>query len=886
MHRYRVWSILVCPLLALVALTGSSWPNESVAFAAHAHPTAGHSTVAAARPLVTLPEEDESTRLSSPDGRWIAAVDRDAGSLVLEPTADGEQVTVFPPGSTVGIVTWSPDSRYLLAVRTNWTWKEPRGSGVDVAGPIEIWSVEIGSAGIGEAVRLFQSDTVSTTGVHDDNAEQVVFGSWSPDSRSLLFWLGPLGVSILADGLAPYVLEVQTGQAVKVADVALLNPRYHSWSPDGATLALTAGGYRSAQVNKWLVLCDTTTAQATTVVSSSEQIPGIVAWSPTGDVIAYAAVSAVQSGDEMADLMTWDNPAIAGRRIYLLDPATGKHGRLNDNDSFQDAPIWSQDGQTLYYVERQGDSLVVMAADPTTGLTAPVEGAQEPLPEYVGYYGQSNLDELLALRPAGPLPAVTAVPSPTLIPGQVPDSEVLRLIFETHAAEIGNLAQHLLQMVADGQYTDYARQDVDVNDDGQIEMLVSGRWESAFLFVAIVAADAAGQLHEMFYTQNTDGKYGADVRARVESGPIGEEPDRLRVVADFLTLTGGTGILSVTWEQRWVVCQPNDEVCQLVWSAPLLRSDRFVTTEVARITMVATAEQPDGETIRVTQRRFGISLPLDHGDEETASTPARRTTGPATLETYHWDNTGYRLESRVQLAPGLEITREFDAQTQETDSVAFDLAAQEFSGDDGSFDGDVYYQLRAELWGLPAPGQPDDPIWGSPWRELEAAAYRGTDADSALWLAGVVGALDRPLCRLSVHRQAAGWLTRVGRVDVPCTPAFTHLTWADLTGDGLDDLLLLTIAPEADALGQLQRLYLFTTAEGRLTQLATLDGTINGDDGIGIRLDDTGGRMRVLTGLPLADPDATPLSLDDLHLDRTFKAYVWDAIDRTFLAAE
>ena len=235
------------------------------------------------------------------------------------------------------------------------------------------------------AVRVFQSSTA--VGVGDDGAEQIVLGEMSPDSRRLFFWLGPLSASMRADGLAPYVMDTETGLATQVASFALLNPRYHSWAPDGSALALTAGDWRSAQVNKWLVLYDSASARVTTVISSSEQIPGIVAWSPRGDVVAYAAGSAVQTGEAFADVSTWDNPAIAGRRVYLLDPDAGKHGRLNDSESFQDAPLWSQDGLTLYYVERQGDSLVLMAADPYTGQAKPVEGAQQPLPEHVGYYG-------------------------------------------------------------------------------------------------------------------------------------------------------------------------------------------------------------------------------------------------------------------------------------------------------------------------------------------------------------------------------------------------------------------------------------------------------------------------------------------------------------------
>jgi len=197
----------------------------------------------------------------------------------------------------------------------------------------------------------------------------------------------------------------------------LLNPRYQSWAPDGSALVFTAGGGRSAQANKWLNLFDVTSGQVTTVVSETEQVPGIVAWSPQGDLIAYAAVPAAETGPGLADWMVFENPAIAGRRVYLLDPATGRHWRLNNTETFQDAPTWSDDGAILYYVQREGDIMALLAADPATGQAQVVEGSRRPAPGAVGYYGQSEWDGLLAHRPeasrATALPLTETYTDPT-----------------------------------------------------------------------------------------------------------------------------------------------------------------------------------------------------------------------------------------------------------------------------------------------------------------------------------------------------------------------------------------------------------------------------------------------------------------------------------------
>lgn len=364
-------------------------------------PTPSPTPTPSPAPTPTLPPEQAAGLRSfpSPDGRWTAVIDDAAGRLELRPTADGgAPVPVpFPEARTLDVVEWSPDSRQLLVVRPGWR-RAPSGYDLEFEGALEIWLVRLpGPAGgpIEAPRRLFQSS--------EPPPEQVVFGPWSPDGRRRLFWQGILSASILADGLGLWALDTETGRSTPLAEAALLNPRYQSWAPDGSALAFTAGGYRSAQINKWLNLYDVASGQVTTVVSQTEQVPGVVAWSPRGDLIAYAAVPAGETGNEWADLMTFDlNPAIAGRRVYLLDPASGRHWRLNQADAFQDAPVWSDDGAVLYYVQRAGDFMALLAADPETGQAQVVEGTRRPAPRAVGYYGQSEWDDLLARRPAAP----------------------------------------------------------------------------------------------------------------------------------------------------------------------------------------------------------------------------------------------------------------------------------------------------------------------------------------------------------------------------------------------------------------------------------------------------------------------------------------------------
>lgn len=838
-HRWFLGVILISAIIFIAGLT--AWVQPSRA------------TLPAPRP--TTPAGDFSYH-PSPDSRWTAIINQTAGSLDLRRQVDGKISNILPPGSTVSGISWSPDSQRLLIVRNNWAFAEARDEGFTAVGPIEIWQVDIQGPAVQPARLAFQSSAMPQS----DDVEQIVLGDWSPDSRSLLFWLGPLGASIQADGLMPYVLNIEIGQASRVADWALLNPRYHSWSPDGAKLAITAGDYRSAQINKWLNIFDTATGQVVTVISQTEQIPGIVAWSPQGNLIAYAAVPAGQTGQEWADLMTWDNPAIAGRRIYLLDPATGQSRRLNQVDSFQDAPVWSNDGAVLYYAEQNGEELQLMAADPTSGLADPVEGAAIPLPEVAGYYGQWQYDFLLEQRPGGQLPLEVA-PQAQATPGPE-DQEILEFIFQSHRPQLGTLTDDFLQSLRAGHFTDFTRQNIDLTGDGQPEIVVIGRPDTFYLFAAILNRDTAGNLRELFFADNIEGKYQGQVRASVQNR---------RLVLDFLTATGGTGYLVATWEQRWVEC--NLRRCNQVWAGPLIMAERIANWQIERNFAIAQVEQTTPNTLAVTTQRFGWRAPLFLD----AATPndARRFVGPDTFDAYRRSGSGqpYRLERRTETAPGLEITRQFSQQTAETNRLLWEAMSQPFYQPDGSFDNDAFNQTLAQLWNLPAPDQPADPTWGVAPIEAAVAAHTGTPAELGQRVAALIGANSQLQCRLVAQSQNGGQFDLLGRVDVPCTVNFTRLAWADVTGDGSDELLLQTLLPDESA--QVERLHVFGLNNNNLTELAVLDGFINGADGAGIRWQTTAGGFVVQAGLPLLNPDASP-SFDDIRLERQFESYVWD----------
>lgn len=329
--------------------------------------------------------------LPSPDGKWAGILDREAGSLVVE-DPQGEKHTIFPAGSTASNASWSPDSESLLVALIN--TPRPVQSAEEI-GIAEIWLVTLSESGVNEPQHLHAPGPSD-----EDAAEWVTFGAWSPDGLRVLFWPGSRSASITTDGLPLWSLEVETGETTKLAEATLLNPTYQSWAPDGSALIFTNGGYRSAQVNKWLSLYEVENDQVRSLVARSEFIPGAVSWSPAGDLIAFAAVRESQTGKEWADWMSWDNPAIRARRIYLLDPNTGEYRRLNTSETYQDAPRWGTDGRTLYYIQIEGDQAVLMAADPASGEAQPLPDCQSPLPSQAGYYGQLDWSDFFARCPA------------------------------------------------------------------------------------------------------------------------------------------------------------------------------------------------------------------------------------------------------------------------------------------------------------------------------------------------------------------------------------------------------------------------------------------------------------------------------------------------------
>jgi hypothetical protein len=457
--------------------------------------------------------------------------------------------------------------------------------------------------------------------------------------------------------------------------------------------------------------------------------------------------------------------------------------------------------------------------------------------------------------PPTPTPFILSDPTPN-------DLDVIRFVFNRRQPDTGAQTEYFFKDLATGEYSDFTRQDADINGDGQPEILISGSVGQLSAYTAILAYSDDDAWQEIFYIEEV-GRYCADVQSKVESS---------HVEVDFLTCGGGTGFFGLIWTQHWIQC--NRDNCADVWSAPLLKTSITAHNTISRNYSISTIEQPDNQTVQLTVRRFEIAgIPLTVGDFPV-ETP-RRIVGPDIQQTYQWNGSIYQLESEKQIALGLEITGEFDAGTNETFDSVNDLLRQPFKRSDDTYDYNKILSARAEFLGISDIDNQGDIIWQSEHYWPDVASRDGKTGQK---IASFVSAKNRPLCRLTIQRQILDGFELIGRVDVPCTAKFTRLFWVDINGDDDEELFMLTILPDSDGL---QRLYIYSTGKA-FTELAIHDGAINGSDGVGIKWKNTGNDFRLLVGIPLLDRTNCNRSLSCLTLERLFETYRWDKESNSF----
>jgi Tol biopolymer transport system component/outer membrane lipoprotein-sorting protein len=327
---------------------------------------------------------------------WAPAQDRlayvAAGSELRVATANGDQpVTLVSPSPDVeiGRIAWSPDGAWLAYERRELEAGRPPTMG--------LWKV---SAEGGEPVRLYPN-------AQADMGDLILHG-WTGDGRFLLVQSDMNSASLLADGAPLYALPADGGPLVNLAEAVLAYTDFIAPRPGTDEVAVVVGGGREAWQNKRLSLVRASTGEGR-LLTPPDQAISAPAWSPDGRHIVYVAMPAAEglAGGEPA------RQALLGRHLWVINVEDGQSQPLTDDPAYRDEhPLWSSDGRHILFArldDQNRASVWLISAD--GGEPQQVASELTPAPEWFGYYGHLNWDDLLDWWPN--TRHVARVPAPT-----------------------------------------------------------------------------------------------------------------------------------------------------------------------------------------------------------------------------------------------------------------------------------------------------------------------------------------------------------------------------------------------------------------------------------------------------------------------------------------